>query len=125
MGKVVKGVAKGLGVIPSAITGGFDAALQSLMLTASVAIGGPSALLAVAAQALAPGPRSIKQQGAGIAINSIQPMVNAPIIYGRARVGGPIIFYHARQVQEGGEPVDYRYFTIAISAGELEEFQAL
>lgn len=125
MGKVVKGVAQSLGALPSLVVGGVDLALKSVITTASVALSGPTALLTAAASIFAPGMPSIKQQGGGAASNQIQPMINAPMVYGRARVGGPLIFYHARQVMEGGEPVDYRYFAIALSADEIEEFKRL
>lgn len=145
MGKVLKAVA--VGAVAGAViigTGGIGAGLLSTVslytgsaFVAATGIGISAAVagamggaliggaLAVASSAIAPGLPTIKQSGGGIAANSIQPMVNAPIVYGRARVGGPLCFYHARQIQEDGEPTDYRYFVVALAAHEVHAIEAV
>jgi hypothetical protein len=145
VGKVLKAAAIGAVVGAVAIgTGGFGAGVFSgfslttgsafvgvtgIGITAATAGGIAGGLLgaalSVAGGILAPGLPSVKQPGAGVAANSIQPIANAPLVYGRARVGGPFAFYHARQVTEGDTPVDYRYFVVTLAAHEIDAIEEI
>lgn len=72
------------------------------------------------ASSVSGGMPSIKGQGAGVALNYRQPIVNAPIVYGRAYVGGPITFYHAVQGDD-----EYRYFVVTLAGHEVEEIEGV
>lgn len=72
------------------------------------------------ASSVSNGMPSIKGQGAGVALNYRQPIVNAPIVYGRAYVGGPITFYHAVQGDD-----EYRYFVVTLAGHEVEEIEGV
>lgn len=71
-------------------------------------------------QQFAGGMPSIKGQGGGVALNYRQPIVNAPIVYGRAYVGGPITFYHAVQGSD-----EFRYFVVTLASHEVQEIEGV
>lgn len=77
------------------------------------------AALAAAASFVAPSMGSIKGASGG-AVNSMQPISNATIVYGRAHVGGPLIFYHATQGED-----EYRYFVVALAGHEVEAIESI
>lgn len=124
MGRVVKSVAigaaiigvgvatGGIGWVPGVATtvGGATVAAAGYLSTTtlgSIALGiGSGMILGAVSQALAPRPSA---PGA-TPQNYRQSLVNTQIIYGKARVGGPFIFYHATQGKK-----EYRYFVIALA----------
>lgn len=114
MGKVVKFVGHLTGIIGGFITGGTEGALESLKISLALISGNPfliaAAIGADAYQTFASHGGSKVSPGAPSVFR--QSVANSFIVYGRRRVGGLLIFFHARKSGKD----HFRYFVIA-SAG--------
>lgn len=108
------------GAIVSGLGGTFSALAVAQIAVPVITAGLTAWGLASAASLVAPSLPTVKGQGAGIAVNYRQPIINAPIVYGRAYVGGPITFYHATQGED-----EYRYFVVTLASHEVHQIEGV